>query len=162
MTKDLTIQTEDGIVNIRVGAIILRDGKFLMAGNKNSSRLWSVGGRIRFGESAREAVEREVWEETGVRMQADRLGFIHENFFKINTQPVYEIEYLFYMQVPPDFEPAMRPTEAGTEAGGRENDGQEEFLAWVSPDDDRLFYPEFFRTELLHPVREVKHMVTRS
>ena len=36
----------------------------------------SVGGRIKFGETAEEAVVREVFEETGRKMEIDRLGFI--------------------------------------------------------------------------------------
>lgn len=43
--------------------------------------LYSVGGRIKFGETAQEAVVREVPEETGVKMEIDRLGFVHENYF---------------------------------------------------------------------------------
>lgn len=33
------------------------------------------------GETAEDAVKREVLEETGVAYEADRLAFIHENFF---------------------------------------------------------------------------------
>lgn len=43
--------------------------------------LYSVGGHIQFGETAEEAVAREVFEETGVKLEIDHLGFIHENFF---------------------------------------------------------------------------------
>ena len=65
MSKDLCIDHDGGVVNIRVGAIIMKDGKFLMAANPNFDYLYSVGGRIRFGETAEEAVVREVFEETG-------------------------------------------------------------------------------------------------
>ncbi|WP_256379319.1 hypothetical protein [Butyrivibrio sp. XPD2002] len=34
------------------------------------------------------------------------------------------------------------------------------FLKWIAPDDQVKFYPEFFRTELLHPVNVVKHFLT--
>lgn len=158
MNKDLCIPVEGGVVNIRVGAIILKDGKFLMAGNERFEHLYSVGGRIKFGETAEEAVVREVLEETGVKMDVDRLGFIHENFFmgdigiKLN-QPIYEISFFFYMKVPEDFEPVcMSFTETQ----------DKEFLEWISVDDERTYYPEFFRTELLHPVNEVKHFITRD
>ena len=56
MGKDLCVKTEDGILNIRVGAIIMKDDKFLMAGNDRFDHLYSVGGRIKFGETAEEAV----------------------------------------------------------------------------------------------------------
>lgn len=158
MNQDLCIPVGDGVVNIRVGAIIMKDGKFLMAGNERFDHLYSVGGRIKFGETAEEAVIREVFEETGVKMEIDRLGFVHENFFRGTTNAndgkvFYEISFFFYMKVPEDFEPVcMSFTE----------DNDKEFLAWISADEERMFYPEFFRTELTEPVDYVKHFTTRD
>ena len=74
MNKDMCVVCDDGILNIRVGAIIMKDGKILMVGN-DRDYLYSVGGRVKFGETAEEAVVREVLEETGVQMEIDRLGF---------------------------------------------------------------------------------------
>ena len=156
MAKDMTVPCDDGFINIRVGAIILKDGKFLMVGNERSDYLYSVGGRIKFGETAEEAVVREVYEETGVKMEVDRLGFIHENYFYGDAASnmgklIYEVSYFFYMKVPKDFEPAcMSMTE----------DDHEEFLRWIDVNDPIKYYPEFFRTELLHPIEGVKHFVT--
>ena len=82
MNRDMSVPCEEGMLNIRVGAIILRDGKFLMVGNNGRPEyLYSVGGRIKFGETAEEAVKREVLEETGYELEIDRLGFVHENYF---------------------------------------------------------------------------------
>lgn len=81
MSQDLCVKMQDGILNIRVGAIIIKDGKFLMVENDRFDHMYSVGGRLKFGETTEEAVVREVYEETGVKMEIDRLGFIHENFF---------------------------------------------------------------------------------
>ena len=78
MNNDMCVACDDGILNIRAGAIIMKDGKLLMVGNERNY-LYSVGGRIKFGETAQEAVVREVLEETGVKMEIDRLGFVHEN-----------------------------------------------------------------------------------
>ena len=55
------------------------------------------------------------------------------------------------MKVPDDFEPV---------SSDFTEDNSKEHLVWVSPDDDVTFYPEFFRTELSHPVNTVKHFVT--
>ena len=80
MNKDMCVACDDGILNVRAGAIIMKDGKLLMVGN-DRDYLYSVGGRVKFGETAEEAVVREVLEETGVQMEIDRLGFVHENYF---------------------------------------------------------------------------------
>lgn len=157
MAKDMSVPCDDGIINIRVGAIIMKNGKILMVGNKmHPEYLYSVGGRIKFGETAEEAVVREVFEETGVHMEVDRLGFVHENYF-IGDSPaklgklIYEISFFFYMKVPEEFEPVSN---SFTE------DGNEESLQWIEPSTDITIYPEFFKTELLKSENCVKHFVT--
>ena len=152
----MTVTCDEGLINLRVGAIILRDGKFLMVGNERSDYLYSVGGRIKFGETAEEAVVREVYEETGVRMEIDRLGFIHENYFYGDAPTnlgklIYEISFFFYMKVPKDFELISN---SFTE------DESKEFLRWVDENDSITVYPTFFKTELRQSVETVKHFVT--
>lgn len=156
MNDDMTVSVGDGIVNLRVGAIILKDNKVLMVGNEKSDYLYSVGGRIKFGETAEEAVVREVYEETGVKMDVDRLGFVHENYFwgdaPINRgKLIYEISQFFYMKVPQDFVPISESFAEGN---------RKEYLKWVSLDDNIRMYPEFFKTELKHPTDTVKYLTT--
>ena len=152
MNKDMCVACDDGILNVRAGAIIMKDGKLLMVGN-DRDYLYSVGGRVKFGETAEEAVVREVLEETGVQMEIDRLGFVHENYFygdapSNRNKLIYEISFFFYMKVPDAFAPI---SESFTE------DNSKEHLVWVSLDEDRKMYPEFFRTELKNPTDTVKH-----
>ena len=155
MNKDMCVACADGILNIRVGAIIMKDGKILMVGNERANYLYSVGGRIKFGETAEEAIVREVFEETGVKMEIDRLGFVHENYFYGDAPSnlgklIYEISFFFYMKVPSDFAPI---SESFTE------DNSKEHLKWVSLDEDIKMYPEFFRTELKNATQTVKHFI---
>ena len=157
-SKDMTVPCDDGFINIRVGAIIMKDGRFLMVGNERADYLYSVGGRLKFGETAEEAVVREVYEETGIRLEIDRLGFIHENYFygdspAKNGKLIYEISFFFYMKVPEDFEPV---------SSDFTEDNSKEHLIWVSPDTTLTIYPEFFRSELSHPENSVKHIVTKE
>ncbi len=158
MNNDLCLKTEGGILNIRVGAIIMRDDEFLMVENDLFDHLYSVGGRIKFGETAEEAVVREVYEETGVKMKVDRLGFVHEVFFPGDSvvkrgKIVHEFSFFFYMKVPENFEPVCN---SFTE------DGLKERLVWIKADHPKTYYPEFFKTELKNPSREIKHFVTRE
>ena len=83
----MCVPCEEGIINIRVGAIILKEDRFLMVRNDQADYIYSVGGRIKFGETAEEAVIREVEEETGTRMKIDHLGFVQENYFIGDTPP---------------------------------------------------------------------------
>lgn len=153
---DLTLPAGDGFLNLRVGAIILKDGKFLMVKTAGADYCYSVGGRVRFGETLAQAVVRETEEETGRALAIDRLGFIHEAFFTGDSgacagKTVQELSFYFYMKTPADFSPVR---------GSFANNGQPEALLWLSPDDEIRYYPAFFRTELAHPSTEIKHIVT--
>lgn len=157
MGSDCTVKIDDGLINIRVGAIIMKEDKFLMVGdNDRQDYLYSVGGRVKFGETAEEAVQREVFEETGVRMEVERLGFIHENLFygdyeQRRDKLIYEVAYFFYMKVPEDFEPAC---------GSSKSDNDKEKLVWVTAESEDVYYPEFYRTELKNPQNCVKYILT--
>ena len=155
MGPDMCVPCGEGVVNLRVGAVIVQDGKLLMVGNDRSDYLYSVGGRIKMGETAEEAVVREVREETGVEMPVKRLAFVHENYFYGDTPPnvgnlIYEISFYFLMDVPADFEPAEQ---------GFAEDGSPEYLRWVEPDTPQTIYPSFFRTEAMNPSPGVRHCV---
>ncbi len=152
---DMCVSCGNGMINIRVGAIILKGDRFLMVRNDLMDYYYSVGGRIKFGETSEEAVVREVQEETGVRLKVDHLGFIEENYFIADVpsklgKEIYEIGYYYYMEVPDDFEPLCRSV---TE------DGQTEYLEWVSPDEKRTVFPEFFRTDLDIHDKTIRHTV---
>ena len=156
MKTDLTVKAFGGYLNIRVGAIIMKNGRLLMAGNKSSEYLYTVGGRVCFGESTEEAVKREVFEETGIHLEVDRLGFVHENFFmadsgRISGKNVYELSFFYYMKVPEDFEPVSKIFDES---------GSEEFLEWIDIDGERKYYPDFFREELKNSADGIKHIVT--
>ena len=156
--QDMCVPCGDGLINIRAGAIIQKQGRLLMIGNDRSDYLYSIGGRLRFHETAEEAVKREVREETGVELEIERLGFVHENRFRSDLPgkegvPVYEISFFFYMKVPQDFSPV---------SGSHTEDGVREYLRWVDPEEPVKLYPEFFRRELNRNRKGVRHIVTQE
>ena len=142
---DLCVPCGDGLLNIRVGAIIIRDGRALMVKSIYGDYCYSVGGRIKFGETAEQAVVREVFEETGYRLSVDRLGYVNEVYFindnpKDFGKPVYELAFYFYMNTPEDFQPKTDHIADGVEK-----------LVWVAPDDPGTLYPDFMREALTDP-----------
>ena len=152
MAADMTVPCGEGYLNIRVGAIIMREGKVLMVGSgEEPEYYYSVGGRLHFGETAEEAIVREVYEETGAALEIDRLGFVLENYFTADYgakrgKLIYELSFFYYMKTPEGFDPPLRFREGESE----------ETLYWVDPSAPVRYYPEFFRTELSQSSEGVK------
>lgn len=66
---------------VAVGAVVIHDGKLLMVrrGLPPAAGLWSIpGGRVELGETLKEAVEREILEETGLVVRAQEPVFSFE------------------------------------------------------------------------------------
>ena len=100
---DCGFTKENNWFRYRAGAIIIEDGCVLFAGNSNEDYLYSIGGGVHMGETAEDAVKREVFEETGVHYEIDHLAVIHENFFNENTGTLkglecHEISIYFLMK----------------------------------------------------------------
>ena len=78
--NDCSIRGEGLWFRYRACGLIIEDGCVLFAGNNTEDYYYSVGGAVHVGETAEDAAVREVFEETGVRYEVDRLAFVHENF----------------------------------------------------------------------------------
>ena len=154
--SDMSVPCDGGIINLRVGAIIVKNNRILMVKNNKHHYYYSVGGRIKFGETAEEAIVREVCEETGVCLTVNRLTCVHENYFYGDASSnlgklVYEISFFFLLNTPEDFEPVC--------SSFTEDDGPES-LCWISPETDEMIYPDFFRTEALNPSPGVRVFIS--
>ncbi len=154
---DLTFKTEQGKFNYRVGAIILHDNKLLMVKNNKAPYFYSVGGRVKLHESSEDAIVREVYEETGIHMEIERLGFVHENFFTedITRERFHELSFFFYMK---DMDALNTIFMSFTE------DGAKEELQWIPlyKIADVYLYPEFFKEKLFNPLATVEHILTKE
>ena len=157
---DCTFLTELGKFNFRVGAIITNGRKILMARNPNERRrfYYSVGGRVKFGETVEEAILREVKEETGIDCEIDRMAALHENFFTDDDgTPFHEVSLFFVIKQNEKLVDigSGTPTE-----GGAHN----EYLEWIDLDNsqDITIYPDFYRTVDFDSDREFKHFISKE
>ena len=155
---DCTFLTDEGKFNFRVGALIKNGSKVLMARNPNEQRefYYSVGGRVKFGESAEQAVLREVKEETGIDCEVQRLAAVHENFFTDDDGvPFHEISFFFL----------LKPNEAllSIPNGHKTTNGPDsEYLVWIDLNacDGITLYPEFYKTEEILNNGSAAHFIT--
>jgi ADP-ribose pyrophosphatase len=66
---------------VAVGAVVMYQARVLMVRRRDppNQGLWAIpGGGLRLGESLQAAAEREIWEETGVRIRAGEPVYIFD------------------------------------------------------------------------------------
>ena len=155
---DISVHLKEGMFNYRVGAVILDEDKVLLAKNNGSEHYYTVGGRVRFGESAQEAVLREVYEELSVKLEIEKMIYIHENFFtwESNARPCHEIALFFLMKPNPQLR-ALKLDPVSEEYG-------DVSFHWLSVDElEKLtVYPDFLKFELRKRKKKVRHLITKS
>ncbi|MDF2880800.1 MAG: hydrolase, nudix family [Clostridiaceae bacterium] len=99
---DCGFKNHEGWFRYRSAAIIIEDNCVLMASNELDPYYYSVGGGVHLHETAEDAVKREALEETGISYEIDHLAFIHENFFKVETEalevPFHEVAFYYLMK----------------------------------------------------------------
>lgn len=141
----------------RAGAIIVEDGCVLFAGNKNEDYLYSIGGGVHMGETAEEAVKREVFEETGVPYEIDRLAVIHENFFNENSGTLkgldcHEISFYFL----------MKPRGTRELNSQSYTHGAREEMHWIPIEELHRYkaFPSFMKDYLTSEHSGIEHIIT--
>ena len=75
---------------IRLGcsaAILDKDGRVLLTRRTDNGQWCLPGGRMESGESVAEACEREVWEETGLRVHVKRLVGVYSHSDQLVVYP---------------------------------------------------------------------------
>ena len=131
-------QIEKSIPIVSSEALIIFDGALLLLKRNNApakGEWWFPGGRIRKGESAEDALRREVKEETGLELDECRLINVYSRVFPerhditiayfcrskssnvvLNDE---HSEYAFFKQLPSNLHPCMQKviTDSGWEEG---------------------------------------------
>ena len=82
-SSDSLLAPYAGLVRVRVGGILVRNGALLLAAHRGllpkEATFWSPpGGGWAFGESLKEALQREFREETGLAVRVGRQLHLHE------------------------------------------------------------------------------------
>ncbi|MCL1987157.1 MAG: NUDIX domain-containing protein [Firmicutes bacterium] len=140
--QELRFKEESEIFYYRTGAIIIEDNHVLIIKSDAVDYLYSVGGAVNHGEAAEDAIRREVYEETGVNYEIERLVFVYENIFQENGLNFHGIEFFFLMK--------PRGTREGLVCKSHGMDSAKEHLHWLPLNgmDDVQLYPKFFKTRL--------------
>lgn len=118
---------------------------------------YSIGGGVHHGETAEDAVRREVFEETGVHYEVDHLAVIHENFFdesngSLKGMNCHELSFYFLMK------------SRGTQElhSNSMTQGVKEEMRWIPIKDLDKYkaFPTFLKTYLSKEHSGIEHIVT--
>ena len=95
---DIDIKNEEGKFKLRTSGIIVKDNKVLVEKAKKFDGYVIPGGHIELGEFSREAIIREIKEETTLDVTIKHLICVTENIYNKNKQICHEINYFYYLE----------------------------------------------------------------
>lgn len=143
---DISFKVENQKFNYRVCAVILSENQILAMHDERSPYFYLPGGRVKMGETAEQAVIREVWEELSVTPKIDRPLWLNQAFF---TEDVDGLRYhelcLYFLMDISDTNLAQRgPVFTLTEGTHTHT------FEWLAFDrlKDAYFYPIFLKKEI--------------
>lgn len=145
---DISFPVENGKFNYRVCALLLSDNRILAMRDEVSPYYYLPGGRVKLGETAENAVLRELKEELSFTPRSIRPLWLAQSFFTedVSRQRYHELCVYFLAEF------------SGAELLGRgsaftlrEGPHTHRF-EWLDFDrlKDLYFYPEFLKTEIFH------------
>lgn len=141
----------------RAAAIIIENNCALFACNETGDYFYSIGGGVHHGETAENAVLREVFEETGVHYGIDHLAVIHENFFNskdglLDGMNCHEISFYFL----------MKPRGTQKLNSNSMTQGVKEEMRWIPIKDLDKYkaFPIFLRDYISNEHIGIEHIVT--
>ncbi len=157
MDLDCGFTKENKWFRYRAAAIIVEDGCVLFAGNEKEDYYYSIGGAVHVGETAENAVIREVFEETGVYYEIDHLAVIHENFFQENAGSFHALDCheiaLYFM---------MKPRGTKMLHSQSYTMGVRETMHWLPIEklDQYKSFPSFMKSFLQSAHSGIEHIIT--
>ena len=143
---DISFKSDNKKFNYRVCAMIISEGKILAMHDERSPYFYLPGGRVAIGETAEDAVIREVREELGVSAKIDRPLWLNQAFFNedVDNLRYHELCIYFLMDIS-ETDLLSRGDKFTTQEGNRTHTFQ-----WLEFGrlKDEYFYPNFLKKDI--------------
>ena len=145
---DISFKSDNEKFNYRVCAMIISEGKILAMHDDRSPYFYLPGGRVAIGETAENAVIREVREELGVSAKIDRPLWLNQAFF---TEDVDNLRYhelcIYFLMDISKTDLLSRGDKFTATEGNRTH-----IFQWLEFDSlkDEYFYPNFLKKDIFN------------
>ena len=143
---DISFQSANAKFNYRVCAMMISNGKILAMRDERSPYYYLPGGRVAMGETAEQAVLREVQEELGVAPEIVRPLWLNQAFF---TEDVDHLRYhelcIYFLMDITKTDLLLRGKQFTAKEGHRTH-----VFEWLEFGtlQDAYFYPVFLKKEI--------------
>ena len=159
MNKDIKIDSESENFKLRVNGVLIVDNEVLTVKIDNNPFYCLPGGHIKMGEDSKEAIIREIKEETGIDVQVEKLLSVTENFFtRKNGKKIHELG--FYYLLNPNEETKKQEREVIEEDEGNKT---KLYLKWVDIDkmENIDFRPYQLKDKIKNKDESFKHILIK-
>ena len=145
---DITYQVENQKFNYRVCAMMIDHGRILAMKDQRSPYYYLPGGRVALGETAEDAVIREVREELGITPRINRPLWLNQAFFKEDVDGLHYHELCIYFLMDITGTDLLTRGDSFTAAEGRRTHA----FQWLEFErlQDEYFYPLFLKKEIFN------------
>jgi len=150
---DISFNVENQKFNYRVCAMIISENKILAMHNERSPYFYLPGGRVAMGETAEQAVVREVQEELGVTPKIYRPLWLNQAFFTEDVDSLRYHELCIYFLMDISDTDLLKRGNTFTLTEGRYTHTFE----WLEFErlKDEYFYPIFLKKEIYNLPNEL-------
>jgi 8-oxo-dGTP diphosphatase len=105
-SKGSTWNNSKGEIEFIARGVLIRDGQVLLCQSLKQNYFYLPGGHIEFGESAAQAMVRELKEELGVSVKAGELAMVSEGAFDTKRKH-HEFNLMFHVEHPSPWPKAL-------------------------------------------------------
>ena len=145
---DISFASGNEKFNYRVCAMMIREGKILAMHDERSPYFYLPGGRVELGETAEDAVVREVREELGISVKISRPLWLNQAFFTEDVDQMHYHELCIYFLMDISGTDLLERGEKFTFREGSKTHSFE----WLEFErlKDEYFYPLFLKKDIFN------------
>jgi ADP-ribose pyrophosphatase YjhB (NUDIX family) len=156
----IAFERNDWLFHFRAAAIAIHRDHILLLRVEPHDFWFLPGGHVEIGERADVAMLREMREETGLDVRIDRLLWIVENFFTLESRRHHELGFYYLVTAPVE----AAPFDLGKEFYGIEENGTQLIFRWHRLDTlaNLNLQPAFLKTRLHALPTSITHIVHRD